>query len=276
MPSEYEPGGWPDHLEDRAAIARLPNDEAVCALFGSYHETRFDPRAIIKVEHQKSQGACAGHSLSSVMEFCHALQTGTTGHQLSRGGAYYETQRIDRISGDRGSTIQGGVQLATTWGLPEESQWPYPGRYDNTRPQNWEEVTANAAQHKIGNAIRIDTYDGFRTFLGSGQGGIHVGIGWNKSVNRGIVESYSNGGGGHAICALCLSDRVDSKGQPYGWILNSWGKSFGQSGWSEWSPKAISQMLRQKRTVMIGMSDMPGVEARKFSVDEWKAELRVA
>jgi hypothetical protein len=276
MSNVFEPGGYPFETDEgRRQLALLPDDSEVLQLVGSYEEIAFDPREVIQVENQKSQGACAGHSLSSVIEWCLTLATGKTGAQLSRAAGYYETQRIDGIRGDKGSTINGGVKLAMNWGLPIESLWPYPDRYDPSRPRNWDAVTENAAQHKIGRSTRITSYDGWRAFLGSGQGGIHTGIAWSSNVmSKPIVETYSPGGGGHSICALVLSDRLDRQGRPYSWILNSWSKTFGNQGWQEWSPTAIEQMLKSNRTTFVGLSDLPNVKPRELSLDDLKRKLR--
>jgi len=276
MPKKYSPGGWDWNKEDRSAIARLPSDRVMLPMKGTFEEIRFWPLdvGVIKREDQSSQGACAGHSASTIAEWVRTLATGKLGWQGSRAAAYYETQRLDGINGDNGSTIQNGVRLLMDWGLPPEALWPYPSRYNNRRPSNFDTVTAAAGKNRIATSLNVKTYEGGRIFLGSGQGGIHIGIGWNSSVNRGLVESYSSGGsGGHAIAALCLSKRLDQGGEPYWWIFNSWTKRWGQNGCAEWSPTAIRQMLRDRRTVMIGMSDMPTQKPRKFSAEDWKRAL---
>jgi hypothetical protein len=270
--------GYPIEQEDRDFLATLPTAEGNVPLFGSYEEQRLDPRELIPVENQGSVGSCQGHALSSCMEWCYVIATNGQRQQLSRAMGYYETQRIDGINGDRGSTISGGVKLARNVGLCEEPLWPYTGRYQPGRPNNWQEIQQNAAKYKIGRAVQIRSYEDFRGFLGSLQGGIHIGIAWGNAMNRAVIETFSPGGGGHAIAGLCLSERVDSQGRPFAWIANSWGQSFGSReypGWMEWSPTAISQMLRHQWTEMIGISDMPAAKPRKFSLDDWKAKLRV-
>lgn len=265
--------GYPIELEDRKYLRSLPNESPVLLMRGTYSEVRLDPRELIKVENQGQQGACAGHSLSSCLEWCYAIATAGQKLQLSRAMAYYETQRIDRISGDRGSTVAGGVQLAKSVGICREELWRYPQAYNPNRPQAWSQVQTDAANYKIGTSINITSYDGYRTFLGAGLGGIHQGISWGSSMDRKVVESFVPGGGGHSICALCLSDRVDSQNRPYAWIQNSWSESFGEAGWQEWSPTAIMQMLKHPHTAFIGVSDMPNVTPRELSLEEWKRGL---
>lgn len=268
-------GGWLEDEEDRDFLTGLDDDAPVLAMRGTYSEVTLDPRQVIKVENQRNQGACQGHAISTVVEWCHCIATGNAGLQLSRAMGYYETQRIDGIRGDRGSTISGGVKLATTTGICEESLWPYPSRYTQARPRDWQAVTTNAQQYLIGRSHRMRSYDAVRTFLGSGQGGISIGIGWSSGVmSRPVVESYRQGGGGHAIALLSLSDRKDSSGNPFIWMCNSWGSNWGNGGWSEWSPRAVSQMLSTSRTTAIGLSDMPNVQPREFSLEDWKRSLR--
>lgn len=269
-------GFWLHDDEDTEFLKSLPNESRVLAMRGTYSEVRVDPRKVMKVENQGSVGSCQGHALSSVCELCYYIATGDLTRQLSRQYAYVETQRIDGISGDRGSTISGGIKLATTKGLPEESFWTYSGRYETRRPSNWLEVETNAAQHKIGQAYQMQTYDGVRTFLGSGQGGISIGISWGGEVDRAIVNSFSGaGGGGHAIALLALSERLDVSGRPYVWMLNSWGSNWGNGGWSEWAPNAVEQMLRHQYTAAFGLSDMPNVTPREYTLDDLKKDLAI-
>ena len=269
-------GYWLRDDEDWDYIDLLPSDAAVLAMRGTYDEVRVDVRKVMRVENQGSVGSCQGHSLSTCCELAYYIATGDVSRQLSRSYGYYETQRIDRISGDRGSTISGGIKLATQRGIPEESLWKYSGRYDPARPANWSEVEQNAATHKIGQAYRMTSYDGIRTFLGSGQGWISIGISWGREMNSALVNSFSgSGGGGHAIALLGLSERTDNSGRPFVHMLNSWCASWGNRGWAEWSPAAIEQMMRHRFTAAFGLSDMPNVKPRKFSLDDWQRGLRV-
>jgi hypothetical protein len=269
-------GYWLHDEEDQAYLNSLPNESPVLAMRGTYDEIAFDPRKVMKVENQGSVGSCQGHAISSVAELCYYIATGDLTRQLSRAYGYYETQRIDGITSDRGSTISGGIKLATTRGIPEESLWKYSGRYDNKRPANWSDIEANAAKHKIGQSYRMTTYDGVRTFLGSGQGGISIGISWGGEMDRAVVNSFSgSGGGGHAIALLSLSKRNDVSGRPFIWMMNSWSVNWGNGGWSEWAPAAIEQMLRHRYTACFGCSDMPNVKPRELDLKQWQEGLRV-
>ena len=269
-------GGWLHDEEDVEFLNSLPDESPVLAMLGTYREVKVDPRKAMKIENQGSVGSCQGHSLSSCVELSYYIATGDLTRQLSRAYGYYETQRIDSISGDRGSTISGGIKLATTRGIPREEFWKYSGRYDARRPNEWQAVETDAAIHKIGQSYRMKSYDGVRTFLGSGQGGISIGISWGREVDRPIVNSFSGaGGGGHAIALLGLSDRLDTSGRPFIWMMNSWGANWGNGGWSEWAPAAIGQMLKHRYTACYGLSDMPNVKPREYTLDDLKKDLRI-
>jgi hypothetical protein len=268
--------GYLINEEDRDFLDSLPSQDLLFSA-GDYQEIRLDPRKLIRIENQASQESCAGHSLSSILEWCYTVATGGEIIQYSRAMAYYEAQRISGIRGDSGSTISAGVKLGMQTGLCIEELWKYPARYDNTRPANYQAVLDNASKHKVGSATKITTYEGYRVFLGAGLGGVHNGIAWGNGMNRAVVESFSPGGGGHAIAGLCLSERTDTQGRPYVWIANSWGLQFGSRdvpGWQEWSPNAVSQMLRHQWTEMVGLSDMAVPKPRKFNLAEWKERLR--
>lgn len=270
--------GYAVDLEDRDFLASLDSGEQMMAEIGDYQEVRLDPRKLIRIENQGQQGSCQGHSLSSCVEWCYTIATLGQVQQLSRAYAYYESQRTQNppIVGDRGSTISAGVRLALSQGICEETLWPYPSNYNPARPKDWTGVLDNAKQYKIARAIKISTFAEWKSFLGSGQGGINLGISWGQGMNNAIVENFSSGGGGHAIAALCLSERVDASGNPYTWIANSWGEGFGSreyKGWCEFSPRAVQQMLVHNWTEAIGLTEL--TKPRKFSLDEWKKGLRV-
>lgn len=65
--------GYPIELEDREFIRSLPNESPVLAMRGTFQEIRLDAKQILQVENQARQGSCAGHSLSSILEWCYAI-----------------------------------------------------------------------------------------------------------------------------------------------------------------------------------------------------------
>jgi hypothetical protein len=266
--------GWLRDKEDWGYLRGLGTDQPVLAMRGTYEEATADPRDVLKVENQGPQGACQGHAISSVCEWCYILQTQDVNLQLSRAMGYYESQRISNIRGDRGSTISAGVKLAVNTGICEEPLWPYPSRYNARRPSDWDAVVENAGKYRIKSTYQLKSYEAIRTFVGSGQGGVSIGISWGSGMSQPVLERFAPGGGGHAIGLFSLSERKDSNDRPYVWMMNSWGPSWGVRGWSEWSPGAIESMMRHRYTVAIGLSDMPGVAPRQFDLEDWKRELR--
>jgi hypothetical protein len=275
MPLQHV-GGWRIDKEDFDFLYSLPGESDVLAMRGSYTEVAFDPRKVLRVENQGSVGSCQGHSISSCAEWCYILATGDTKLQLSRAYGYYESQRLDGLLGqDRGSTVASGVKLAMTKGICPEELWRYSGKYDPKPPHPIQEIYEAAAKYKIGRQNRLTTYEGIRTHLGSGQGPVHIGIEWNSSVNRALVNSYSTAdGGGHSIGLYTLSERKDSQGRPYIWMMNSWDKTWGNEGWAEWAPVAVEAMLRQRWTVMIGLSEMPTVKPREWTLEDVKKQVK--
>jgi C1A family cysteine protease len=269
------PGGWRIDLENWDSLSAMTNESSVLAMRGTYQAVTLDPREAIQIPNQKSQGSCQGHAVTTCMEWCCCIASGRADVQLSRAAGYYLSQELDGIRGDSGSTVDAGCKLATNSGIGEEKYWPYPDRYNPQKPSNFNEYVENAKRYKIRATFKMSTYDGIATFLGSGQGAVEIGIGWNSSCDRSVVESYAAGGGGHALAFIALSERKDSQGRNYVWLANSWGTTWGNKGWSEVSPNAVSQMLNARYTVMIGLSDMPNVKPREYSLQSLKKDLRI-
>jgi len=137
--------GYPIELEDQEYIRSLSRETNVLAMRGTYNEVRLDVRSLAIVENQGGQGACAGHSLSSVMEWIYVVLHGEAKWmQLSRAMGYYEAQKLSGIRGDRGSTISAGVKLAIDTGLCREELWRYPRSYNPARPSDYSAVLADA------------------------------------------------------------------------------------------------------------------------------------
>lgn len=269
-------GGWRNDLEDWDAVNRMEciDDELMAMSTGD--EVALDPRQILTCHNQGPVGSCRGHSGSTIAEWIRVLITRQVpALELSRAFMYFETQRVDGIRGDRGSTIMGGVKLLKETGIPPEKLWPYKSVYDPTRPNNWSEILEESKPHRIVREVRLQSYDALRAFLGTGQGGVDCGIMWSSAYARPVVERYNGGGGGHAIALPTLSERKDAQGRPYVWMFNSHGERSGVMGWSEWSPAFVQAAMQARGNVFVGLSDMPHVKPRGISLDELKRTLKV-
>jgi hypothetical protein len=269
-----KPGGWRIDLEDFANLDDNFNfeDELFEIMRSGYEANDFDAREILKVENQGGQGACQGHGISSTLEMASCIAIGEKSLELSRAMGYYETQRIDGIQGDRGSTISGGVKLAENTGICREDLWKYPSRYSNKRPSDWNAVLKSAERFKSGKSVRIRSWDGLVTFLEAGLGAVTIGIRWNSSVNREHVTDFRGGsGGGHAICLPQMSKKRPGEVD----MMNSWGERWGDGGWATWTRGAFEQMLKDRFTVAIGVSDMINLEPRKVTFTEFLSNITV-
>jgi hypothetical protein len=221
-----------------------------------------DPSDWLKMENQANQGACQGHSVSDCIEILHVMMGGEY-KQLSRACAYYESQRIDNIRGDRGSTIQAGVRLAKEKGIPLESAWPYPSGYNPRRPPGWD----SGPMFKIDGHTDIKSYEGGQNHLAF-HGPIHIGISWGNEIDQqvsrtGKIESFTGrGGGGHSVCYVGYK-RTDWDGNalpgsdPWWLLKNSWSTRWGRNGYALVSPSAIRSMLGHRWTVFAGLHGAP-------------------
>jgi hypothetical protein len=121
---------WAIEYENWKFLNEIPDvPEELGFLAASVGNQTLDPRKVLKTENQARMSSCRGHSGSTGGEWLRTLATGEIGFQLSRMMMYVETQRIDGITGDRGSTIAGGLQLLENVGLCREELWPYPSAY---------------------------------------------------------------------------------------------------------------------------------------------------
>lgn len=227
-----------------------------------------DPRPFHTVENQQQIGSCQGHAISSCMEHLEHIVTAVKSVPLSRWWAYRKTQEIDGIYGDSGSTIAGGVEMAETVGCPPEELCPYPesGRYIPAFNPN-SAAKESALERLVRSHSVLNSYEEIFDYLATGQGAVTFGCMWGIEPRNGIISVYQPGGGGHANCFLGYSKRKDTKGRNYLWDLNSWGESWGNGGWAEWSPDAVESMVNHRFSVAIGVSDMTTPEHRLISWD---------
>lgn len=251
-------GGWAWQLErhDRLAMSQaspieyIKDWDAILASEGTNKE------AWMPIEDQGNQGSCRGHSLSTAIEDC-IVASGGPHVQLSRACGYYETQRIDGIRGDNGSTIEGGCRLAEEVGICLEKDWPYPQRYSPQRPAGYDRVK------KYGTAGHLVMRSAKECLLHvANVGPLDFGILWTNSLDSqaardGIVRSYSPrpSVGGHALAAPCYR-LGDWQGKPLPEpgivIFNSWSPRWGNKGRVIALLSAVDAMIQERSNIVVG------------------------
>lgn len=228
-----------------------------------------DPRPWHRIEDQGAMGSCQGHALSSVCEMAYHIATGDV-IQFSRMFAYLTSQEVDGIRGrDVGSTLAGGRKAAMEYGCCPEDQFPYPNpvRYSANIPTH---AYGAAKLYRIQSSSVIRSYQDAFGFLASGQGGVEIGIAWPEDLRPnpdGCIEAYRPTGrdGGHAVCFLGYSRRIDGQGRNYLWLANSWGVGhWSADGWAEVSPSVVDQMAAYQGNVMVGLSDLSTPTPRRI------------
>ncbi len=255
-----------------------------------------DPRKWFRIRNQGNQGSCRGHSGAAGMEHCWHCATGEM--DVDGDGEIYEqdddrfspqwfyitTQQFDRIHGDRGSTIAGGVKTSTEAGCCREALWLYEGRYD-TEPDDWNAAKADAAKFKLSRHHFFEpsatVFDDCLDWLGSNQGYLDIGQVWPLPFSRdGVVDGLSAGarGGGHATACLGYVARSTWLGQSRPMsrklrdeeekllvVANSHGTRAQRGGFYAFTKRGWLDLLRHRYTVVVGMSDM--INARPRHVD---------
>ncbi len=256
--------GWDPAIEDFRAIEQTATDvgDRLSDLFGAPEE--IDPRRWHRIENQGRVGSCQGFALSSVGELGFHVATGKV-KQFSAMWCYLMSQRIGGLTGDRGSRLIDGLTLAKTKGFCPDEVFPYPGFYTTTIPAG---CAAAALPYRIQYHAMCRSYDQVFQFLATHQGGVEIGVSWGGMTPRadGVLERYRRGAlGGHAMAFLGYSRRLDNQGRKYLWLANSHSEDWGNQGWAEVSPTAVEEMLEQRDSVMIGLSDLTTPEPRKFN-----------
>lgn len=224
----------------------------------------------MRVEDQKQQGSCQGNARTSAEEVAIYRQTRGGIIQLSRQFAYITSQKVDGISGDRGSTIEGGARASQQYGSCLEELAPYTGGYYTQFSQA---AYDDAKKRTLTSFVRLQSYDDVLRWLVHGIGGIVIGIGWNSSCepnSQGRIESYRAGGGGHALALLDWNKtKLDSSGRPYIDMFNSWSTRWGFQGRAFVAPSVIEQWCRGQ--TVVGYSKMSVEDIKPQSYD-WLKE----
>lgn len=257
-------GGYRFDIErhDELVAGEMPLS-AYTAAMGAPHEAprSFDPRAFSPVRNQSSEGSCQGHSITAALGLCHYAKTGTW-KDFNPDHAYYRSQALDGLRGDVGSTIAGGMRYANTiGGLPQDEGPAYTPKYNpGDYPQS---LDVKCQPYRIYSYTTLRTYDDIVKWIGNGFGGVSWGIRWGlEPDSKGDIRRYRSGSGGHATALLGYGD-------DFLWLKNSWGTTWGLSGWARIYREAIEGALRDSYTVVVGISDMAEVKPRDI---DWVKE----
>ena len=252
-------------LEDRAYLERLEELPVAFRTFSRPPEVGVDWH---KTENQGPIGSCQGNDLTSCLERLQFVRTNdkTQVVQLSRIFAYLATQRIDRLLGsDQGSTISGGIKLATTVGVCPESMTGYPPTYPPTREITSRYLTqanydAGASYKALKSWKAPADVDECMNFIGGG-GAISIGVAYYRGLipaDR-VVRRFNppSRSGGHAMAVLGYTRSGNLV------AVNSHG-----DGRYEITPEAWTAMIRHSWTAAIGIT---GTTAPR--VVDWQSEL---
>ncbi len=218
-----------------------------------------------QIEDQMQQGSCQGNARTSAEEVAIYRQTEGQVIQLSRQFAYITSQKVDGIRGDNGSTMEGGAKASQTVGSCLETLAPYTGKYYTTFSQ---EAYDNAAEHKLTRRVRLENYDQVLRWQVWGVGGCVIGISWNSSMepnDQGRIESYRQGGGGHALGLLDWTRKyTDSSGRPYLQMFNSWSKRWGFEGRAFISPSVVDYWCRNETVLGYAKLELKDIKPREY------------
>lgn len=259
-------GGWLYEKEDRSFLEiGIPdlNFRNCCTTKMNVPE-ELDPRSWSPVRNQSSEGSCQGHSITAAGEGCYWVASRGSFMQYSPDVAYYLTQQKDGIRGDQGSTISGGIWVATNIGFCPEAMMPYSPKYNpNDLPLNVKEL---CAPFKVASHKSLRSYEDVYNWISRGLGFVSYGITWNVSVSPdGFMQWKNGGGGGHANAIMGYSKEKSDDGLPkFLWGKNSWGDWGPLQGWYKISRQTFEQFVRHQFTVVMGISDMIDIQPRKI------------
>ena len=252
-------------LEDRKFLSKLAQIPMSFQTFSRPAEVDVDWH---KTENQGQIGSCQGNDLASILERLQFVAKNDKASviQLSRIFAYLATQKIDGLLGrDAGSTISGGIKLATTVGVCPESSTGYPITYPHSQQIKTLLSQSNydaAVPYKATQAWQCpEDPDAAMSFIGGG-GGISIGIMYYSGLipSDRVIRRFNppSRTGGHAMAVLGYTRQGNLIG------VNSHG-----DGRYEIAPEAWIAMMRHKYTAAVGLAGAP--EPRHV---DWKNELQ--
>jgi len=198
------------------------------------------------IEDQGQLGSCTGNAIAGIVEYMDIKEgKATPSHpiQVSRLFIYYQERVIEGdVYYDNGAYIRDGIKAMNTYGAPLESLWPYVVSRFAVRPST--AAYTDAAKRKAGAYQKCANFTAVKTALAQGYpvvigftvyASFESGTWWQPS-GTGLMP-YPNVNteqvlGGHAVSLVGYNDNLTGPaGKGYFIARNSWGTSWGKSGY---------------------------------------------
>jgi C1A family cysteine protease len=184
-----------------------------------------------KVEDQGNLGSCTGHASTTALE----IVTGNK-QQYSRLMAYYNGRLVEgNTRYDDGAYLRDVIKGLKTYGVSYESLWPYIETKFAAKPSAAAYSNAMLAKNLVAKYEAVTTLDQMKTAIAAGLPVVFGFMVTNQIETAAVAKSgylrYPTGTdyivGGHAVAAI----GYDMRGtEPFMWVRNSWGNSWGING----------------------------------------------
>ena len=211
-----------------------PNPMAIQAIQRSQTDTLSLPLTIDlrlnmpPIDDQLSLGACSADAIVAAIEY---KRPGFLGSRLF---VYYNERLLTRtVAIDSGSSIETGMKAVSTYGVCEESLYPY--RVDHFTDVPSTEAYANGLLHRVLTYSQLNLdMNAMKNCLAGGTpfiASIVIYSSFQRTGDAGgtiipMPTSTQENYGGHAVLICGYNDSLQS------WILrNSWGTSWGAKGY---------------------------------------------
>jgi C1A family cysteine protease len=217
---------------------------------------------------QGGLGSCVAQAAVGIFEWLEKHVDSTKYFVGSRLAVYKWARDIDGHSGDVGTSCRTGAKTMAQYGVPHESLWPYnEGQYDAEPSQN---VRDDAAQYKANSYWSISTGGDAYTSINDIKKALNTPLPvmfsfyvystYDDATNYGGHIGMPTGDprGGHSNVIVGYNDATSNRDGSAGAFIvrNSWGTSWGASGYGYMPYNYASQNLINDAWVVAGESEL--------------------
>ncbi len=234
-----------DQSDVEFAIVAEPEEESASLRAGITLPTSFDMRNyngknyVNPIRNQQSCGACYAFATAACSEVVYNRATGSVGNNMKKFSESF-IMWCNTGSGCNGGYTGGAVASVTTQGICELSYYPF----TTTKPSSCTHLNDPFAAFKSYQRITCKDITAIKTAIykyGAVVARVHASTSAFQNYKSGIFtnsENDCNGTFGHAV--VLIGWGTDATKGDY-WILrNSWGTSFGESGYMKISVAAAN------------------------------------